>query len=70
MVGRVKSDGAHAQGQPEGILSLDEKEILQSHGVEVGVRNRAARREEDFLICQTFGQAREAVRFSYSPGRR
>jgi len=61
------NDGLLPRGSlAEGILSLDEKEILQSHGVEVGVRNELLAIEEDFLIYQAFNQAREAVRFSYS----
>ncbi len=61
------NDGMLPRGSlSEGIFSLDEKEILQSHGVEVGLSNDLLSIEEDFLIYAALSQAEEAVQFSYS----
>lgn len=61
------NDGLLPRGSlSEGMLSLDEKEVLQEKGVEVGLNNELLSIEEDFLIYAALSQAKDSLIFSYS----
>jgi ATP-dependent helicase/nuclease subunit B len=61
------NDGLLPRGNwSEGIFSGDEKDILQSGGVELGLDNELLAIEEDFLIYAALSQATQSLWLSYS----
>jgi ATP-dependent helicase/nuclease subunit B len=60
------NDGLLPRGrEPEGMLSIDEKELLQAQGVKIGIDNDLQAIEEDFLIYATLSRVKGLLQFSY-----